>query len=525
MMIEKEKFLIYFKILLVVLLLSSYGFFLSRKIDLTTADLGRHLKNGELILNSTKFFNFKNSILHANFYSYTYPDYLFVNHHWGAGVIFFIIQKVFGFVGLSLFYFVLSLITFYLFFRLAERMAGFKISFLVSLLLIPLIAERTEIRPEVFTYFFSVLFFWILWHYKQNFISYRWLFILPFLMLFWVNIHIYFFVGLILIGLFLLEAIFFRKYRPKIKWLSTTLILTVATSLINPFGLKGFLYPLNIFKNYGYLIVENQSVLFLDKWGLNNPNLLLFKIVFAISALSFVLVIIFNRKNFSFVYFCLGAGLGIMAWLALRNFTIFAFFTLPIIAYNFSQIKNRSPKLQINNLIFVIFLLLIIVGLFFNQRQQLSLHSQIFGLGLMSNNDASARFFLKENIQGPILNNYDIGSYLIYHLFPKYRVFVDNRPEAYPNVFFQKIYIPLQNDEEKWQTEEQRYNFNAIFFSHRDLTPWAQKFLINRVNDSSWAPVFADPYAIIFLKRNEINRPIIEKYEIPKEFFRIVQLP
>ena len=58
------------------------------------------------------------------------------------------------------------------------------------------------------------------------------------------------------------------------------------------------------------------------------------------------------------------------------------------------------------------------------------------------------------------------------------------------------------------------HNFNAIFFSHRDYTPWGQNFLIERVNDSEWAVVFMDEYAIIFLRRNLLNESIIEKYEI-----------
>lgn len=101
------------------------------------------------------------------------------------------------------------------------------------------------------------------------------------------------------------------------------------------------------------------------------------------------------------------------------------------------------------------------------------------------NNNASAEFFKKENVQGPVFNNYDIGSYLIYYLFPQERVFVDNRPESYPASFFKEIYIPMQ---------EKEYNFNAIFFSHCDYTPWGQKFLINRLNDKDWVPVFADQF-------------------------------
>ena len=54
------------------------------------------------------------------------------------------------------------------------------------------------------------------------------------------------------------------------------------------------------------------------------------------------------------------------------------------------------------------------------------------GIGLEEANSAAAEFFRKEKIQGPIFNNFDVAGYLVYHLYPDHRVFVDNRPEAYP---------------------------------------------------------------------------------------------
>ena len=79
----------------------------------------------------------------------------------------------------------------------------------------------------------------------------------------------------------------------------------------------------------------------------------------------------------------------------------------------------------------------------------------------------------------------------------------------------------MQQDNNVWLEKDKLYNFNTIFFAYHDATPWAQKFLIERVVDDDWAPVFADDYAIIFLKRNDLNQSIIEKYEIPRNMFGI----
>jgi MFS family permease len=530
-MVSKKKI---FQVFVLVLLLAWYGLFFMQKTDLTTADLGRHIKNGELVLEGDF------GILKTNFYSYTEPGFPVVNHHWGGGVVFYLIWKLFGFTGLSLFYLIISLIIFYLFFRIAQKEAGFKIALLLSLFLIPLMTARREIRPEIFSYFFIALFFWILWHWRKKKMSDKWLFVLPGLEAIWVNTHIYFVFGPALVGLFWIERLsrelLYRRrartqkqssvpFSNRIKKISLVLILTSLFTLLNPFGIKGLLYPFNIFRNYGYRIVENQSVWFLDRLGIiNNPNLSYFKIAFVVLVLSFILLLIKNRSRFSIIYFCLALVFSLMAWLAIRNFTIFAFFALPIIAYNIRKtVRSWTPKLLGVQLLIIVLALAIFLISFFVHYQKLPLQKIRFGFGLMPGNNQSAQFFREQNIQGPIFNNYDIGSYLIYHLYPQEKVFTDNRPEAYSVAHFQDIYIPAQQDNSVWQKLNQEYNFNVIFFSHRDYTPWGQQFLIERVADDEWIPVFVDPYAIIFLKRNQLNNPIIEKYQIPQEYFGVTK--
>ncbi|MBU1136922.1 hypothetical protein KKD72_00950 [Patescibacteria group bacterium] len=496
---------------ILVLLMAWYGLFFVHKIDLTTADLGRHIANGRLIL-SGQF-----DVLKTNFYSYTEPNFPVVNHHWGAGVIFHLIEKAFGFAGLSLFYLILSLVIFWLFFKIAQTEAGFWTSAMVSLLYIPLMAARTEIRPEIFSYLFIALFFWILWRWRRREISGKWLFVLPAIELIWANVHIYFIFGLALIGLFLFEEVIRPALRniARIKKLGLVFLFSLLASLATPFFISGLLEPFRIFQNYGYLIVENQSVRFLENLGfIVNPNLKLFEIGLAVLILSFVFLL-FKKKKPNLVFLILAAVFSVMGWLAIRNFTLFGLFTLPIVAGNLQDIFNNAIFKNLRVKIGLVFLSLAVFGLIFlAQFDRLS-----FGWGLSDGNSRSAEFFKEVGVRGPVFNNYDIGGYLIYELFPMEKVFIDNRPEAYSVDFFQSQYIPMQQDNSVWRQEDARYRFNAIFFSHRDATPWGQNFLIERLKDDLWAPVYVDQYALIFLKRNELNQEIIEKYGIPKESF------
>ena len=502
-----------------ILLLFLYGFFLCHKINLVTADLGRHLKNGEVIFQNKK-------ILDTNFYSYTEPDFQTINHHWGSGLIFYLIWKIRGFTGLSLFYILLSLSTFLIFFNLSQKINRL-LTPLISLLIILLLAQRTEIRPEGFSYFFCAIFLWLLLKYKEERLSFKWLLALPILEILWVNLHIYFFLGPLLILAFLIEKLITSRRLSAVKQLTMALIFVILVTFFNPFGLAGTTAPLTIFNNYGYRVLENQSVWFIEKL-IPNPIYFVFKFNFAILTISFLLVLIYQKKNFPLANFFLSLIFSTMAWLSIRNFTLFGFFALPLMVGNFNSIlKNKLENYT--NLLSTFIPIILFTSLFITIVGQFPLRFPIsnwheFGLGLETGNSGSAEFFKAQKIQGPIFNDYDIGSYLIFHLYPQ-KVFVDNRPEAYSVDFFEKIYIPMQDEEEEWQKQDEIYNFNAIFFAYKDPTPWAQKFLIRRIKDPSWVPVFVDQYALILLKRNKQNQKIIEEYEIAKERFKVINTP
>jgi hypothetical protein len=164
----------------------------------------------------------------------------------------------------------------------------------------------------------------------------------------------------------------------------------------------------------------------------------------------------------------------------------------------------------------------VILIFFASLTEQKMMQDVIGGAGNVTEKmNRSAEFFRENGLHGPIFNNYDIGGFLIFNLFPQERVFVDNRPEAYPEAFFQEEYVPMQQDNQIWENLSEKYAFSTIFFATGDVTDWGQNFLVQRIKDDKWAPVFYDDYAIIFLKRNEENKDLIARFEIPHERFRI----
>lgn len=506
------------KVLLVTALLAEAAFLLAEKIDLTTADLGRHITNGKVILEE----GLKSAVLNQNFYSYTQPDFPTINHHWGSGVIFYWLTQIGGFNLDSIFYVVMGVLTLLVMFDVTRKISNFWVALGLSSVLLPLMMARTEVRPETITYFFSAVFFWILWHHQQNKISSRWLWALPVIVLFWANIHIGWFFGPLLSILFLIGNIWKNGFRDsQNKHLFIVLVVCGVFSLVNPNGIWGALEPLTIFKSYGYLIVENQSVTFLER--INHTaglHFTLLKSMLAVMAALLVASTVKLRHRINIEIILLGIVVSIMAWFGLRNFPFFGFFALPVLAYCLVGFRLKST-----NKIFIAYVaaisLLIFAGGIYRDYLVVQAREITEGIGLLPGVQSSAEFFKQNNISGPIFNDYDIGGYLIYNLYPEQKVFVDNRPEAYSVDFFQNIYIPAQQDPAKWQALYSQYQFNSIFFSYRDLTPWAQAFLIARVQDPAWAPVFVDSYNIIFLKRDAKNNQLIKKYELPKSMFGI----
>lgn len=498
------------KCIILIGLLIFLGLFYAQQINLTAVDLGRHIKNGQVIIENHR-------PISTNFYSYTQPNFPSLNHHWLSGVVFYSVQKFFGFDGLSIFFILLSLAAFLFFFKAAEERAGFWPAFWLAVLAIPLIARRREIRPEAFSYLFLGVYFYLFARFRDGRLSVKALLGLLSLQVLWVNLHIFFIAGPLLAGVFFVDALFNKRSQAR-QFFILVVSLTFV-SFFNPYGTAGLLAPFTILKEYGYMVAENQSVIFMQR-RFKDLRYLWLEILFTLGFLSFIPLILKKQLKKHLAEIFIFCGFSILAWQAVRGMTMFGLFFIPILAVNWRVAPANGRRWCKYSCAAVV---LIVLGAgFFLKKLYYPLNSYT-GIGLMPQVQNSAKFFRQTGIKGPIFNNYDIGGYLIYNLFPKERVFVDNRPESYSVSFFKDVYVPMQEKEEVWRQMDKKYGFNAIYFYRHDFTPWAQPFLIERIKDPAWAPVFVDNYVLILLKRNAQNKNLISRYELPQNIFRISQ--
>lgn len=451
-----------------ILLLFFVFSFLFRTDASFDQDLGRHLKLGEIIW-QTK------SVPKINLFSYTNPDFPFINTHWFFEVLLYLGQQTIGLQTILILKIIIFLTAMWLILKTIPKNKHLLLP--VGFIFLHTLRERPELRPEIFSFLFTALTIYIL-ESKKKFIYF-----LPLIQLVWVNTHIYFIIGLIL------QAIYLISRKPKL--LALIFGLSVIACLINPNGLNALFYPLTVGQNYGYTIVENQTMFLLESINFRDPNFLFVKISIAIAALS--LIFAFFKKRFDIKNILLILFGGTLSLANVRGFPYLALISLPGVMALFGNAKWQKL------LIWITIPLILLESFFYLNGDYYKFNGSDIKpkLEFKESGKSALDFVLKNNLPSPIFNNFDIGSYLIYRGL---RVFIDGRPEGYPKEFFQSIYIPMQSNPQKFAEIDKQYGFRTIIFSHTDQTPWGKAFLQSIVKNSDWKTVYIDDFMIILVK-------------------------
>lgn len=444
--------------LIPVLLLFFVFSFLFRSDFSFDQDLGRHIKLGEIIFKT-------HSVPTTNLFSYTNPNFPFINTHWLFEVIAYFFNQT---IGISWFLYLKIIIILFAVWLTIRKKSYLLLP--VGFIFLHVLRERLDLRPEIFSFLFTALTLYLLKKRKA-------LFLLPVIQLVWINTHIYFFVGLVL------QVIFLISFRKKIFLI--IFALSLAFSLLNPNGLNGVLYPLNVTGNYGYTIVENQTMFLLESINFTDKNFLFVKIIFAIIALS--LFVGYKRKTLNLLNLLLIAFGSGLALLNVRGFPYLIFICLPPVLENFSETKFNKFLILLTAVLLFLESFLYLNGDYYKYTNS----PNEVKLTLPESAKKAMDFVLANNLSGPIYNNFDIGSYIIYRSYPTYKVFIDGRPEAYPKEFFRQIYIPAKYES---------FDFKTIIFSHTDQTPWGKAFLNSISKDKTWNLIFLDDFIVIYSK-------------------------
>ena len=461
-----------------------YLAFLLGRVDLAlTQDLGRHLVLGRLIWES-------GSIPQVNLFSYALSDQRFINHHWLPEVMFYLSSRSFGLESVILLKFLLVGVSFGVLYYVANRLGGLFWSTFLAFPFLYVLSYRFDTRPEVFSFLCLSLFVLFIYLFSQ---TKRWwyLWVLLIVQVLWVNSHIYFFVGPLVYGAFVLSEFLQNRRDVRLVGFGAMLVLVL---FLTPLGSSGATAPLTIFSNYGYEIVENKSIVFLNSWFFI-PQVFVFELLVIVFVV--ISVLTFARK-YLYWYFisCLGI---VSAFFMVRNLSLFAIlvypsFVLVVFLFEKRYLQAKSVRQVLVTFLVVVVLIQLVRGV----------TSPLFGYGLVETGRGAVDFIEEKELSGPIFNNFDVGSYLIYRLYPKERVFVDGRPEAYTPEFFRE-YRRMQSDSREFESVSRKYDFQMIVFSKSDLTEWARAFLSYLSSQEKWVVVYQDEYYVVLVPVGSVN--------------------
>jgi hypothetical protein len=482
-----------------VLLLFGFYFasFFTVEQRFTNLDQAKLVKYGEVILAEGRVFT-------TNLFSYSYPDHPFMNHHWGSGALFFLFHQLGGLNALTVFAILCNLVAFFLMMVFAMRRSNFWIVTAAAIFLLPMLVSRFQPRPEHFSILFFVVNITLLYFWYRGNLKSSWLWILPVMQLLWVNIHILFYFGLFLQGTIWLQLLIIREQRRRLVEFSLIIGASVLASLINPSFVKGVFYPLMIMGEIQYAVSENLSFFYVrQQWskGLSiyHAELTLFL------AVLYLYYFIKNPKDARRYLFLIVWVVTFSALFLYRvRANVFLAYTLLIVTVHLaSSIKINEQKVASRaGLISGVVLLLLALNLPYSIWKPYSSDFVSPGFGVDKQMHAGAEFFIRNGLKGPIFNNFDIGDYLIYHLYPVERVFVDSRPEAYPQGFFSDELVPVFTDQRKWLELDYHYKFNVVFLGyHQQVINLVERLFF----DDGWFMMYNDDHTIIFLRRTREN--------------------
>lgn len=477
-----------------------------RPMDDMNQDLGRHLKVGEIIATTWQ-------IPQTKLMAYTYPSYHAGNNPWLAEVVMYLLVQTIGVSGLYIFFILLFLFAFGLvLFSIRDK--PIPVILFVSCLVLGIMWERMSLRPELFSYLFFSIFLVVLYANKKHFT--KWIYILPFIEMLWVNMHIYFFLGIGLVGLFFIDAcvthwksvVLFLKAKSSLPKKVTQLIilgvLIVIGACINPSWVYGALYPFLVLNGYYFPIGELSNTITLQFY-----STFLTVIFFDILAILSIILFFAYRKKIIFIDLLVALFVGLFGSLMIRNIVFFAFGMIIPFTH---LLEHVYEKTKTNKSFQIILSSISVLGMIF--FLSFSINNVGFGFTVPAKAEKAVNFLIKNNVSGPLFNSFDIGSYLEYRFYPKQLVFVDTRPEAYPAVFFKNIYLPMQEDTKIFTQVDNQYHFNVIFYTFGENVGFEDTFLSSIAHNSQFKLVYIDDYAIVFVRNTPQNQTLIKKYEI-----------
>ena len=474
-----------------LVILAGFAFFTSL-VPLPPNDYWWHLRIGEVIFT-------EHAIPNTNLYSWSVPaEQPYFYAAWLGELLLYLIHRIGGVELTTFTRTLLAVITFWLVGVEARRSSGsWRIAAPVLAFACLMSINNLIVRPQMWAWLPFMIMYRCLSRYAAGERHKKFLIICPVLLLFWVNLHGSFILGLGMMGIFLLGEVIRSCLRHsgsltnnQLGWLAGTTGVSLVGTLINPrfTGIITYIRELLTSQPVQQLIEEWQSPT-PEGWA---------NVAFFISILIFITALTASRSHLTPSEVMLSLAFLWMAWQGQRSVIWYGMVTMPLLAKLFKGVPLRALTIPvqrnaINVLIAIsLFIPAVLVQPWFIDQFPLPetyraqvLHDPEIGPLLSPHTPTGAARYLVEHPTSKLFNELGFGSYLIWAT-PELKVFIDPRIELYPQEIWED-YVNLSNGV-RTPLLLQKYAIEGVVLD-KDIQPELSLALMSH---SGWQRVYDD---------------------------------
>lgn len=401
-----------------------------------------------------------------DYFSFTAYGAPWIDHEWMSGFFFYGLLTAFGSPGLTLFKWFLASAMLLTIWRVNRNHAAAPLLvFVLMAACIPSIriGFGATARAQNFTFLFIALQLWLLETLRRGGNRHLIWLLIP-LNLLWANIHAGFVVG---VGISILYAAGAWCNRQEIRPYLGAAAVALGTSLINPYGLRYWQFIAHA------ITLRRPEIL---EWSATSP---LNPVHWAFTTLAMLMVLTVGcavwrhraRVDWSIVFVIMATM--IFGWRAVKHQMLFAIATTTLapklIADTWPslfrdrgfafELENRVMRALIRMVLPALIALSSLAGIVFSvARQPLPLHAVLphqqfnpLGVGRLPYPVAAARFLAESGLEGNLLAPFGFSEFLLFTLYPHFRVAVDGRlEEVYPAETYRPIMAFFSSPTPDW---------------------------------------------------------------------------
>jgi hypothetical protein len=388
-----------------------------------------------------------------------------------------------------------------------RRTASWRWAAVAILLLHLMNLHNLTVRPQIFSWIPFTIFLVLLSRFVDRQINKYWLLLCPLVMVYWVNSHGAFILGMVLMGIYFVgELIPHLLKKPDamswqdLLWLGFTGFLTLVSLGINP-------RLLGIFQYVQDLMTDKPSQLLITEWQSPTPT----EFVYVIYYLSIILLIIaltYSQKKLRLTELLIVIAFLWLSWNGKRYVIWYGMAITPILFALIQDLPLKFRSYPVRNRFNLIILAILSVPLILVQpwfidkmplpeyyRKEVLYGSNVGPL-LSIKTPVDSTEYLRVHPGGNLFNELGYGSYLIWAI-PEQKVFIDTRIELYPYDQWMD-YILISNGVRYNQILE-KYGVDRVLLN-KDTQKELSKAL---ETDPLWYKNYEDPFAQIWSKRTD----------------------